>query len=78
LTSTEAEQLLDMYCYFKHRFIFVIIPMVNVDGVIFGNYRTGSAGRDLNRKFREPCKSLYPGVVAMKQLISELHTLYGE
>jgi murein tripeptide amidase MpaA len=52
--------------------------MVNVDGVIFGNYRTGSAGRDLNRKFREPCKSLYPGVVAMKQLISELHTLYGE
>ena len=31
------------------RLIFVIVPMMNVDGVIFGNYRTGCAGRDLNR-----------------------------
>ena len=52
--------------------------MLNVDGVIFGNYRTGCAGRDLNRKFREPCKSLFPAVVAMKKLVSELHSLYGE
>jgi murein tripeptide amidase MpaA len=25
--------------------------MVNVDGVVLGNFRTGIAGRDLNRMF---------------------------
>jgi murein tripeptide amidase MpaA len=34
--------------------IFVIIPMVNVDGVILGNFRTGISGRDLNRVFYTP------------------------
>ena len=26
-----------------------IIPMLNVDGVVFGNYRTSTIGKDLNR-----------------------------
>ncbi|CAD8105961.1 unnamed protein product [Paramecium sonneborni] len=69
--SNEAEELLD-------QLIFVIVPMMNVDGVIFGNYRTGCAGRDLNRKFRENCKQLYPTVYAMKQLISDLYQVYGD
>ena len=33
------------------RVIFKVIPMVNVDGVVFGNYRTGIVGKDLNRCF---------------------------
>jgi murein tripeptide amidase MpaA len=32
--------------------IFKIIPMVNVDGVIAGNFRTGLLGLDLNRLFK--------------------------
>ncbi|CAD8110508.1 unnamed protein product [Paramecium sonneborni] len=71
LSSNEADQLLD-------QLIFVIVPMMNVDGVIFGNYRTGCAGRDLNRQFREDCKKLYPTVYAMKQLISDLYQVYGD
>ncbi len=31
--------------------LFKIIPMVNVDGVVIGNFRTGIGGRDLNRMF---------------------------
>jgi len=31
--------------------VFRIIPMVNVDGVVLGNFRTGIMGRDLNRQF---------------------------
>lgn len=30
--------------------------MLNPDGVIVGNYRTGLAGRDLNRTYIDPDK----------------------
>lgn len=30
---------------------FFILPMLNVDGVLTGNYRTGIVGDDFNRKF---------------------------
>ena len=40
--------------------------MVNVDGVIVGNYRTGIAGKDLNREFIEADPILYPNVYAIK------------
>lgn len=35
----------------RKRAIFKIIPMLNVDGVIAGNYRTSFAGLDINRMF---------------------------
>ena len=35
----------------RKRFIFKIIPMINVDGVIVGNYRTSMSGNDLNRRY---------------------------
>jgi len=34
----------------KDHFEFIIIPMLNVDGVINGNYRCSLAACDLNRK----------------------------
>jgi len=36
-------------CYMRKKFIFYIIPMLNPDGVINGNYRCSLAGCDLNR-----------------------------
>ena len=35
--------------YLRERFIFKIIPMLNVDGVIYGNYRLNILGKDMNR-----------------------------
>ena len=35
--------------YLRHNCIFKIIPMINPDGVIHGNYRCCLAGVDLNR-----------------------------
>lgn len=40
--------------YLREKYMFKIVPMVNVDGVILGNFRTGIAGRDLNRVFDIP------------------------
>ncbi|KAH0621185.1 hypothetical protein JD844_022240 [Phrynosoma platyrhinos] len=34
-------------------FIFKVVPMLNPDGVIVGNYRCSLAGRDLNRRERD-------------------------
>jgi murein tripeptide amidase MpaA len=31
--------------------VFVVLPMMNPDGVVMGNYRTGAAGKDLNRVY---------------------------
>ena len=35
--------------YLRDKFIFKIIPMLNIDGVIFGNYRLNILGKDMNR-----------------------------
>jgi hypothetical protein len=34
-------------------FLWVIVPMVNVDGVVLGNNRTGIVGYDLNRLYNQ-------------------------
>ena len=60
------------------RFIFKIIPMLNPDGVILGNYRTNFAGKDLNRQFKNTNKSLFPTVHALKELINECKLQYRD
>jgi len=42
----------------KELVTFKIVPMINVDGVIVGNYRTSFIGKDLNRLYAQnPLKS---------------------
>lgn len=36
----------------RDNFIFKVIPMLNVDGVVLGNFRTGLRGADINRSFK--------------------------
>ena len=52
--------------------------MANPDGVVLGNFRTGMAGRDLNREFIEADEVLYPTVHATKDLVTKLLQQYGE
>ena len=42
--------MLDNVSIFEY-FYFFIVPMVNPDGVYFGNHRTSVIGQDLNRNF---------------------------
>ena len=50
----------------KDHFEFYIVPMLNVDGVINGNYRCSLAACDLNRKWLKPNKNLHPPVFFVK------------
>jgi len=51
---------------------FYIVPMINPDGVVAGNYRTSFSGRDLNRKFNEIGKFLYPEINGLVGLVKKL------
>lgn len=61
---TEGE--IEIVNYLKEKFDFYIIPMLNVDGVINGNYRCSLAACDLNRKWIQPSKVLHPTIYATK------------
>jgi len=62
----------------RRRFVFRIVPMLNPDGVIYGNYRCGLLGVDLNRRWQSPSKFLHPTVYYTKrflQYFSETHEI---
>ena len=48
LSSYELAEKLRTY------FVFKIVPMLNPDGVKFGNYRSSIFGNDLNRRWINP------------------------
>jgi cytosolic carboxypeptidase protein 2/3 len=62
----------------RKRCVFKIIPMVNPDGVIVGNYRTNIAGNDLNRKYHDPDQRLHPTVCAIKKIVHNICFPDGE
>lgn len=53
----------------RDNYIFKIVPMLNPDGVINGNYRCNLAGVDLNRQYIEPSKKLHPTIFHLKQVL---------
>ncbi len=53
--------------------IFKIVPMINPDGVIHGNYRSSLGGCDLNRRWKKPKRKLHPTVFYVKELIKKYH-----
>jgi len=55
----------------RERFVFKIVPMLNPDGVVVGNYRCSLAGTDLNRRWRRPSPDVYPTIAAMRRLLSK-------
>ena len=47
--------------------------MINVDGVIHGNYRCSLAGVDMNRVWKNPSAQIFPEVVAIKKMVKLFH-----
>jgi murein tripeptide amidase MpaA len=55
--------------FLRDRYVFKIVPMLNPDGVITGNYRTSLGGHDLNRQWLSPSWKASPEIFAMKDMI---------
>ena len=47
--------------------------MVNIDGVIYGNTRCDLTGSDMNRSWKYAIKELQPQIVAIRNIIRDLH-----
>lgn len=56
--------------FLRHHFVFKIVPMLNPDGVVHGNYRCSLAGTDLNRRWANPSRDLHPTIHATKNMLS--------
>lgn len=57
----------------RRHFVFRVVPMLNPDGVVQGNYRCSLLGCDLNRKWLAPNKFLHPAIFFAKQLVKYAH-----
>lgn len=62
--SDVAKQLRDKY-------VFKIVPMLNPDGVVLGNYRCSLSGQDLNRQWGTATARLYPEIFYTKQMLNK-------
>ncbi|CAF4100629.1 unnamed protein product [Adineta steineri] len=58
----------------RDTFVFKIIPMLNPDGVIVGNYRCSLSGRDLNRNYKTILKDAYPSIWHTREMIKRFMT----
>lgn len=58
----------------RERYVFKVVPMLNPDGVVNGNYRTSLAGADLNRRWDAPDPLLHPTIHHTKKLIQVSET----
>lgn len=65
--SSDAQLLRDT-------FIFKVIPMLNLDGVIVGNYLCSLSGRDLNRNYKSLLKDSYPCIWHARAMVKREKT----
>ncbi|XP_073202786.1 cytosolic carboxypeptidase 2 isoform X2 [Lepidochelys kempii] len=56
----------------RELFIFKVVPMLNPDGVIVGNYRCSLAGRDLNRNYQTILKESFPCIWHTRSMIQRV------
>ncbi|XP_022252667.1 cytosolic carboxypeptidase 2-like isoform X3 [Limulus polyphemus] len=63
--SSKAELL-------RKQLIFKIVPMLNPDGVVVGNYRCSLTGRDLNRQYQSSLKEAFPTAWYLKNLLTRM------
>ncbi|XP_023118182.2 cytosolic carboxypeptidase 2 isoform X2 [Amphiprion ocellaris] len=56
----------------RDTFVFKVVPMLNPDGVVVGNYRCSLAGRDLNRYYKTLLRDSFPCVWYTRNMVERL------
>ncbi|KAL4495505.1 hypothetical protein ABPG72_020246 [Tetrahymena utriculariae] len=56
----------------RKKYIFRMIPMLNPDGVRYGNYRCCLFGNDLNRKWKKALDYIHAPIHSVKKLVKKL------
>ena len=56
----------------RSKFVFKIVPMLNPDGVAYGNTRCNVLGFDLNRQWLDPSPNLHPTIFYTKKMMEKL------
>ncbi|KAL4642037.1 cytosolic carboxypeptidase 2-like isoform X1 [Arapaima gigas] len=56
----------------RDTFVFKVVPMLNPDGVVVGNYRCSLAGRDLNRNYCTLLRDSFPCVWHTRNMVKRL------
>ena len=56
----------------RQMFVFMVVPMINVDGVFKGHFRMDTFGNNLNRHYIDPDAEKHPAVYAIKSLAEHL------
>jgi cytosolic carboxypeptidase protein 2/3 len=62
LLSPEASAL-------RRAYVFKVVPMLNVDGVVVGNYRCSLSGHDLNRRYHNPDPRKHSEIYMLKKVV---------
>eukprot|EP00347_Sterkiella_histriomuscorum_P022485 403338316 len=68
LTSNNSEAK-----YLRKFYTFILVPTLNPDGIVCGNYRSSIAGVDLNRQWILPDQDFHPEIFAIKSLMKTFH-----
>ena len=74
LTDLEPGSVSALYHHheLQDEFVFVVVPMLNPDGVVNGNYRCSLAGCDMNRTWDAPQRHVVPPIFHLKRLIKDI------
>jgi len=66
LSDKKEAKLLRLY------YTFILVPCLNPDGVVCGNYRNSVAGVDLNRQWISPDELFHPEIYHTKSLFKRI------
>ena len=61
----------DGYTNLLMNYVFTLLPCLNPDGNVCGNYRSSLAGVDLNRQWIMPNKDIHPEVFTVKEMLKK-------
>ena len=70
---SKKEDLTKEANFLRERYLVVIVPMINPDGVMIGNSRCSLSGQDLQKKWEDPDRLIHPEIYYTKKLLYNLN-----